>query len=47
MIADMKNLGPASAAMLARAGIETEEQLKALSSVQAFLFHLQINRAMM
>ena len=35
-VADLKSLGPRSAAMLAEAGIERVEQLQAMGSVAAF-----------
>lgn len=37
MIKNLKNLGPQSAKMLAKAGIVSNEKLKALGSVAAFL----------
>lgn len=37
MIRHLRNLGPQSEAMLAKAGIVTVEQLRARGSVQAFL----------
>ncbi len=37
MIKNLRNLGPRSAEMLARAGIVSEKQLRTLGSVSAFL----------
>jgi len=37
MIKNLRNLGPQSAKMLAKAGIVSNEKLKALGSVAAFL----------
>lgn len=37
MIAELPNLGPKSEAMLHRAGIKTESQLRALGAVRAFV----------
>ena len=36
MLAKLRNLGPASESMLAKAGITTETQLRALGAVAAF-----------